>query len=79
MNNFINSLFGSLSKDYCVYFYYLSILGFLFLLIVLITSIYIGITKNKGLNFYLKMLSICLGYGIFYFQNRLLYSMCEKM
>jgi hypothetical protein len=79
MNNFIDSLFGSLSKDYCVYFYYLSILGFLFLLIVLITSIYIGITKNKGLNIYLKMLSICLGYGIFYFQNRLLYSMCEKM
>jgi small basic protein len=77
MNDIMDTLFGSLSKDYCIYFYYLSILGFIFMAIVLVSSLYIGITKGKGINFYIKMLSIILGYTIFYFQNRLLYSMCS--
>jgi len=78
MNNIIDSLFSPLSKEYCVYFYYLSVLGFLFLTVVLIASLYIGITKNKGFRFYLKTLSIAIGYLVFYFQNRLLYTMCNK-
>ena len=77
MNDIMDTLFGYLSKDYCIYFYYLSILGFIFVAIVVGSSLYIGITKGKGAQFYIKMISIALGYAIFYFQNRLLYSMCS--
>jgi hypothetical protein len=78
MNDIIDNLFSPLGKEYCQFFYYLSILGFIFMAIVLLSALFIGITKGKGMQFYLKMLSLALGYGIFYFQNRLLYTMCNK-
>ena len=53
MNDIMDTLFGSLSKDYCIYFYYLSILGFIFVAIVVGSSLYIGITKGKGVSFYI--------------------------
>ena len=74
----IDNLFSPLEKDYCQFFYYLSVLGFIFMAIVLLSALFNGITKGKGMQFYLKMLSLALGYGIFYFQNRLLYTMCNK-
>ena len=78
MNDIIDNLFSPLGKEYCQFFYYLSILGFIFMAIVLLSALFIGITKGNGIQFYLKMLSLALGYGIFYFQNRLLYTMCNK-
>jgi hypothetical protein len=78
MNDIIDNLFSPLGKEYCQFFYYLSILGFIFLVIVILSTLFIGISKGKGISFYLKMLSLALGYGIFYFQNRLLYTMCNK-
>jgi hypothetical protein len=78
MNDIIDNLFSPLGKEYCQFFYYLSVLGFVFLVIVLLSTLFIGISKGKGISFYLKMLSLALGYGIFYFQNRLLYTMCNK-
>ena len=78
MNDIIDNLFSPLGKEYCQFFYYLSVLGFVFLVIVLLSTFFIGISKGKGISFYLKMLSLALGYGIFYFQNRLLYTMCNK-
>jgi len=74
----MNYLFGPLSKEYCLYFYYLSILGFVLLASIIGTTAYIGITKKKGAEFYLPMITVAFGYGIFYFQNRLLYSMCSR-
>ena len=78
MNDIIDNLFSPLGKEYCQFFYYLSVLGFIFMAIVLLLGLFIGITKKKGFSFYLRMLSLALGYGIFYFQNRLLYTMCNK-
>jgi|UniRef100_A0A6C0HBP6 hypothetical protein len=78
MNDIIDNLFSPLGKEYCQFFYYLSVLGFIFMAIVLLLGLFIGITKKKGVSFYLKMLSLAFGYGIFYFQNRLLYTMCNK-
>jgi hypothetical protein len=69
-------LFGPLSKDYCLYFYFLSIAGFVFFAFILIMTLIIGIRNKKGFNFYMKMLVAALIYLVFYFQNRLLYSMC---
>jgi hypothetical protein len=75
-NSTMQNLFGPLSKQYCLYFYFLSIIGMVFLVMILVSTLFIGITKRKGIDFYLAMLSGALAYGIFYFQNRLLHSMC---
>jgi hypothetical protein len=74
--NFVDTLFGPLSKQYCVYFYFLSIFGFILLAIFIISSILVGLSKRKGLDYYMQVVGIALGYAIFYFQNRLLHSMC---
>jgi len=76
MSGIIDNIFGPLPKDYCIWFYFLSILGFLWLFFFAISSIYLGITKRKGSEYWMSTIAIALGYGIFYFQNRLLHSMC---
>jgi len=71
-----DQLFGPLDRKYCLYFYYLSIFGLLLLVFLVISSLYIALTsKNSGV-FGFQMVMVAIGYGIFYFQNRLLYSMC---
>jgi hypothetical protein len=74
--NYVDTLFGPLSKQYCVYFYFLSIFGFILLAVFLVSSIFIGLSKRKGIEYYMQVVGIALGYAIFYFQNRLLHSMC---
>lgn len=76
MENTLDTLFGPLSKQYCVYFYVLSIIGFVLLVLSLLATLFIGITKRKGIEFYVQMIIGSLAYVIFYFQNRLLHSMC---
>jgi len=76
MDDTMNTLFGPLDRKYCDYFYLLSIMGFVLLVVLLVSSLLVGITKRKGVDFYMQSISIALGYAIFYFQNRLLYSMC---
>ena len=77
MSDITNDLFSPLSKDYCIYFYFLSIFGFISLILLLVSSLFIGISKRKGMTFYMQMMAIAAGYFVFYFQNRLLYSMCS--
>lgn len=76
MSDIFDYLFGPLSKEYCVWFYFLSVLGFVLLAFFLLSSIYFGLSKRKGIEFYLGLFSVAIGYAIFYFQNRLLHSMC---
>ena len=71
-----DTLFGPLSKDYCVWFLFLSILGYVLFVIAVITFLYLALTKQRSNAFFLQMGSVCLGYFVFYFQNRLLHSMC---
>ena len=78
MTNLNDQLFGPLGKDYCLYFYFLSLIGFILLIFLIISTLFIGITKRKDSTFYLQMLMISFGYIIFYFQNRLLNSMCSN-
>ena len=72
----LNVLFGPLSRDYCLYFYFLSVIGFVFIAMFLIYSLMLGFNQKKGPEYYLQVFAVALGYGIFYFQNRLLNSMC---
>lgn len=66
------------NHDLCLYFYFLSVIGFIFLVLSVITGIWFGVTKKKDSEFYLQIMLVSLGYFIFYFQNRLLYTMCSK-
>ena len=78
MNDFMNALFGPMHKDYCLYFYYLSIFGFILLTLSFLTMVRLVIARKRGGMFYMNSFMVLLGYGIFYFQNRLLHSMCSS-
>jgi hypothetical protein len=78
MAGLVDNLFGPLNSDFCLWFYFLSILGFLWLFFYLISATYLGLMKKKGGDYWITVLAMALGYGIFYFQNRLLHSMCAK-
>lgn len=71
-----NTLFGPLGKDYCLYFYLLSVIGLVLLVLLFVMGIALGIRKKLNMSFYIHILTGCMVYAIFYFQNRLLYSMC---
>ena len=75
-NSTMQNLFGPLSKQYCLYFYFLSIICFVFAAVIIVMMLFIGITKRKGMDFYFIMLSGALSYGMFYLQNRILHTMC---
>ena len=73
------SIFSPFSnRDFCLWFYFLSVLGFVFLFVSIFSMLFVGISKKKDSSFYLQTFFVALGYAIFYFQNRLLYSMCAK-
>ena len=72
----LDYIYGPISQKYCLYFYVLSVVGFLLLLFVLLTTVYAGLTKKHPTTFYLSMIMLAVLYGMFYLQNRLLYNMC---
>ena len=76
MSDFMENVYGPLAKDYCLYFYMLSIFGFILTIFTLIVGFYIGLSKRKDFTFYVQVVLGSLAYGLFYFQNRLLHSMC---
>lgn len=73
-----NDFFSPLGKEYCTYFYVLSVLGFVIFWVLLISGLYMGISQKKGSSFYFKIIMMSLSYAIIYFQNRLLHSMCVR-
>jgi hypothetical protein len=78
MSDFMNTLFGPLSGEYCLYFYWLSIISFFLLALSLVTGIVMGLQKGKGIYFYISILGASIAYLISYFVNRLMYSVCSK-
>ena len=78
MSNTTDSLFGPLGKSYCIYFYILSVFGLLASIILLVSSLFIGIYKKKDSAFFLQSLMIVIVYALVYFQNRLFYNMCSN-
>ena len=74
MADLMNSLFGPLDRKFCDWFFLLSLIG-LILLVILLAGSMVALFKGK-LNF-MVMLPVALSYGIFYLQNRLLYNMCQ--
>ena len=71
----LNSFFAPLGKEYCNYFYFLSV--FFFLLGIAQVVIFVMKAMQKGSMKELPQLLIHLLYPLLaYFQNRLLFSMC---
>jgi len=77
MEDTMHYLFGPLNREYCIYFYALSVFGFVYLIMFLSVAVLSGIyTKKVNLMYWVNVIAIALGYFIFYFQNRLLHTMC---
>jgi len=77
MSDAIGNLFGPLGKEYCIWFYFLSVLAFISLLLFLVPAVYKGITSKKDIWYYLGVLAVALMYFFSYLQSRILYSMCS--
>jgi hypothetical protein len=77
-NNLTDSLYGPLNKEYCIYFYILSVIGFMLMIVCILSTFIIGITKRKDSVFYSEMIMISIMYGLIYFHNRLLFSICTS-
>ena len=80
MNNFMDYFFGPLSKDYCLYYYILSIIMAITFVILLVVFIHFTLTEEKKIKWTMIMSMFSTLFSIFmsYFVARLLYSMCSR-
>ena len=79
-SSFMNQYFGPLSREYCVYFYALSII---FAGMFIMSAVSIGVfmvtnIKKVNLMFIVNSILILLNSFLAYFANRLLHTMCVK-
>ncbi len=78
MSDINKSLFGPISKDYCLYFYILSVFWIISFAMAVIGVFYTGIKKRLGVEFYAISLIYSVSLVLSYLQNRLLYNMCAN-
>ena len=69
------NLFEPLGKEYCDYFYYLSVISFIIFVLALLSVLLTDQLKNE--NFMTTMLIVLQPFTM-YFQSRLFYSMCLR-
>ncbi len=72
------SLFGPLDQKDCNWFFYLSLVAFVFMVLTLVSGVFILLQKKMKTEYVMAVLWSSAMYGAFYFQNRLLYTMCLK-
>lgn len=69
------------SKEYCKYFYFFSVMSFIlmiiFMMIALITLF--SFRKKMNYNIILHLIMMVMNTFLLYFSNRLWYSMCVKV
>jgi hypothetical protein len=80
MSGLMNTFFGPLSKDSCVYFLILSMIFFFFLIALLFSGIVFLMKKGKNLDSKMVFHGVLIFLNLFlaYFVNRLFYTMCSK-
>ena len=71
-----NDVFGPIGREYCLYFYILSVFNIVLWIIVLIGIVFYGMSKKLGFSFYFISFLYSLGLVFAYLQNRLLFNMC---
>jgi len=76
----MNTYFGPLNKNSCLYFYILTVFFAIMFLFALFGIFSIIIFKNKKVdyNFFINSFVLLVNIFISYFINRLLYSMCIR-
>ncbi len=80
MNSFMNTYFGPLGEEYCVYFYALSIFfGIAFVISVISVITYMFTNYNKiNMTFITHTFFLLLNSFLAYLVNRLLNTMCTR-
>ena len=80
MSSFMDKYFGPLPREYCVYFYALSIAFGIMFVVSAVSIGYFMITHIKKVNkmFVVNSIFILLNSFLAYFANRLLHTMCVK-
>jgi len=80
MSGLLDNLFGPLGKEYCIYFYALSIIFFVTFATTLFSIIMVVVRKPNTIDrkFIFKSVLITLYTLIPYLVNRLLYTMCAN-
>ncbi len=73
----LDAFFAPLDVEYCLYFYILMVFGFIVLLLAVIKLAHLMVfgKKSESLGDSIFIVSHSL---LFYFVNRLLYTMCNK-
>jgi hypothetical protein len=77
--NSLSDMFTPLDKDYCVLFYWLTVVNFVFLIIAalgFVVSLVMLFRNKVTLMSAMYSFLMILVYGLMYFQSRLFYSMC---
>jgi len=79
MSDFMTTYFGPLSREYCAYFYFMSILFFVFFILSIIGVLSAVFMKGKKMDFMFIVNSsmLILNTLLAYFVNRLLNTMCK--
>ena len=80
MTSFMDQYFGPLPREYCVYFYALSIVFGIMFAMSAVSIAYFMITHIKKVNlmFIVNSVLILLNSFLAYLANRLLHTMCVK-
>ena len=78
--SFMDQYFGPLPREYCIYFYALSIAFGIMFVVSAVSIGYFMITNIKKVNkmFVVNSIFILLNSFLAYFANRLLHTMCVK-
>ncbi len=80
-NTMMDALFGPISMKWCVWYKILAIIAFVTMVIAsfaTIMNVLRSKIKNKFTTIIFALTTIITVYGLAYFTNRLLYSMCVK-
>lgn len=80
MDNLVESYFGPLPREYCAYFYFLSIFFAIFFVITLVSILLLLFTQSSKINalFITNSVFVLINLFLGYFVNRLLNTMCIR-
>lgn len=75
-----HGLFGPLDRQYCLYFYYVSVIGLLLTALSLVSLVgYLLKAKKKEPVNVFNILLISISYFFMYLSSRIIYTMCVKV
>lgn len=72
-------LFGPLDRKYCNYFYYISVVSYVFFIVTILAFLYMLLFSKTKNNFItMNLFSTIFSFFLAYFANRILYTMCQS-